>query len=106
FAITVLFAATVHAADPMRPAPVSSGNTNTFSGAGGSFMPLLSANDRYVVFLSYAHNLVTNDNLARHLDVFVYDLVTLTSRYPLPYPPYWTYDSNRTAALVSVNREG
>jgi Tol biopolymer transport system component len=47
--------------------------------SGGSFMPAFSADGRRVVFLSYAPNLVTNDNAAPHLDVFSHDLLTGTT---------------------------
>lgn len=43
------------------------------TGAGGSLMPVLSLNGRYVAFLSHANNLVTNDSLTPVLDLFVHD---------------------------------
>ena len=48
------------------------------SGAGGSFLPSFSADDRHVVFLSEARNLVTNDRptLLPLLNVYVRDLTT------------------------------
>src|SRR5689334_23239992 len=58
------------------------------SGAGNSFTPSFSADGRFVVFVSQANNLVTNDNLAPYLDVFIRDL-----------------GKHRTA-LVSVNSSG
>src|SRR5713101_3891029 len=51
------------------------GRTN-LTGMGGSFTPSLSDDGRFVVFVSYANNLVTNDDLAPSLDVFVRDLTT------------------------------
>ena len=60
----------------------------SLSGASGSFAPILSADGRSVVFLSHAQNLVTNDDRAPFLDVFVRDRTTGTTR------------------LVSVNRTG
>ena len=46
------------------------------AGAGGSFGPAFSEDGRFVIFSSFADNLVTNDNLAPFLDVFVRDLTT------------------------------
>lgn len=44
------------------------------SGGGDSFAPVFSADGRFVVFLSCANNLVTNDGTASHLDVFRHEL--------------------------------
>src|SRR5260221_4082900 len=46
------------------------------AGAGGSFGPAFSEDGRFVIFASFANNLVTNDNLAPFLDIFVRDLTT------------------------------
>src|SRR5258705_1377063 len=62
------------AAESVRRA--SSPGPLNVSGAGGSFAPLFSADGRFVVFTSQANNLVTNDDLAPHLDVFARDLLT------------------------------
>ncbi len=62
-------------------------NTNGFSGNGSAGVPVLSANGRYVAFLSRANDLVTNDFNSLN-DVFVHDLQT------------------RTTKLVSVNVAG
>lgn len=70
------------------PAPVSMPFRTNFAGAGGSFVPAFSGDGRYVVFVSQANNLVTNDNLAPYLDVLVRDL--------------WA----NTTTLVSVNASG
>lgn len=48
----------------------------TVSASGHSYLPVLSENGRYVVFLSSAKNFVTNDNFAPFVDVFRHDLVT------------------------------
>src|SRR5437763_7495659 len=58
------------------------------AGGGGSFTPTFSADGRAIVFLSHARNLVTNDNLAAFLNVYIRDLTA----------------SNTT--LVSVNQMG
>src|SRR5262245_57993144 len=60
------------------------------SGAGNSFAPVLSADGRFVAFLSHANNLVTNDDLGPHLDLFLRDLVS----------------SNTTLLSVSTNGYG
>ena len=46
------------------------------SAAGHSSNPQFSAGGQHFVFVSAAHNLVTNDDLGLWLDVFVHDLVT------------------------------
>jgi len=68
--------------------PVSVPGLPVVSGAGNSFTPSFSGDGRFVVFVSQANNLVTNDNLAPHLDVFIRDL------------------RNHRTALVSVNSSG
>src|ERR1051325_4030766 len=52
----------------------------TVSGSGGSFAPVFSADGQHIVFISHANNLVTNDDNALLLDVFVRDLVAATTR--------------------------
>src|SRR6059036_2689121 len=44
-------------------------------GAGNSYAPVFRADRRLVAFLSHANNLVTNDDLGPHLDLFLRDLV-------------------------------
>src|SRR6266508_1047416 len=44
------------------------------TGAGNSYAPAFSADGRSVTFVSHANNLVTNDDLGPHLDLFVRDL--------------------------------
>ena len=70
------------------PAPLTVLAPAGDSGSGYSVAPLFSADGRQLVFVSRARNLVTNDDLAPHMDVFVRDL-----------------QANRTA-LVSVNTSG
>src|SRR5207247_5299142 len=67
---------------------VSTPGLPVVSGGGNSFTPSFSGDGRFVVFVSQANNLVTNDNLPPYLDVFVRDLA-----------------NNRTT-LVSVNSSG
>ncbi|NBV25520.1 MAG: DUF11 domain-containing protein, partial [Proteobacteria bacterium] len=62
-------------------------NTNGVAGNAASSVPVISANGRYVAFLSAANDLVTNDFNTLN-DVFVHDLQT------------------RTTKLVSVNVAG
>ena len=61
---------------PFSPETMSRAGAPTISASGNSFMPLLSADRRYVVFLSSANNVVAIDNLAPHLDVYRQDLST------------------------------
>ena len=46
------------------------------SGSGGSYTPSVTPDGRFVLFASQANNLVTNDDLGIHLDLFVRDLAT------------------------------
>src|ERR1043166_7404933 len=68
--------------------PISVPGLPVISGAGHSFTPSFSGDGQFVVFVSQANNLVTNDNLAPYLDVLVRDLI------------------NHRTALVSVNSSG
>src|ERR1043165_3188042 len=67
---------------------VTSGNQTNIAASGNSFAPAFSGNGRFMVFLSHANNLVTNDDLAPYLDVFVRDL------------------TGSNTVLVSVNASG
>jgi Tol biopolymer transport system component len=58
------------------------------SASGNSQGPVLSADGRWLAFVSQANNLVTNDNLGPCVDVFVRDL------------------QNRRTVLASVNTNG
>ncbi len=58
------------------PAVVSSVPTRGISGGGGSYVPTFNADGRFVIFLSQANNLVTNDSPALVLDLFRYDRMT------------------------------
>jgi len=60
------------AGEPVRAASLA-GQIGA-SGAGASYAPAFSADGRFVVFVSQANNLVTNDDLGLNLDVFVRDL--------------------------------
>src|SRR6185295_5626389 len=46
------------------------------SGGGGSYAPKISANGRYVVFVSHANNLATNSGRGAFLNVFRHDLLS------------------------------
>ncbi len=54
--------------------PVATLDRTNVAGAGGSFLPAFSADGRFVVFVSHAKNLVTNQAPSPWLDVFVRDL--------------------------------
>jgi hypothetical protein len=56
--------------------PVSGGNAVSASAAGGSFLPVFSEDGRFLVYLSHANNLVTNDDLGLSLDVFLTDIIS------------------------------
>ena len=73
------------------PSPIRLGAGPTqpsLSGAGGSFAPSFSGDGRSIVFLSQARNLVTNDDRAPFLDVFLRNRQTGVTQ------------------LISVNRSG
>lgn len=61
-----------HAATQVGSAPYKVSAT----GAGNSYAPVFSADGQHVAFVSHANNLVTNDDFAPHLDLFVRDLMT------------------------------
>jgi Tol biopolymer transport system component len=61
----------LHAA---APTPASKPVQASASASGASYAPQFSADGQHLVFISHANNLVTNDNLAPWLDVFVRDL--------------------------------
>src|SRR5436190_6189872 len=63
-------------AEPLSPSTMSVADAPSTSASGDSSVPVLSANGRYVSFLSSAKNLVTNDDLSPYLDLFRHDLVT------------------------------
>jgi len=70
--LLLLAGGAAHAATQVGSAPYRASAT----GAGNSYAPVFSADGKHIAFLSHANNLVTNDNLAPHLDLFVRDLVT------------------------------
>src|SRR6266566_2378358 len=57
------------------PGPVSTTDIPNIAASGNSYAPSFSADGRFIVFVSHANNLVTNDDLAPYLDLFVRDLV-------------------------------
>ena len=83
---SVLAGSSLRAGEPVRAGSLAS--QVGLSGAGHSFNPAFSADGRFVVFVSQANNLVTNDELGPNLDVFVRELAT------------------GTTTLVSVNTNG
>ena len=77
--IYVLFVASIAvpaASQSYYPATISRAGAPSVSASGSSYMPLLSAGRRYVVFLSTANNLTTDENHAPYLDVYRHDLLT------------------------------
>ncbi|MCX6902238.1 MAG: hypothetical protein NTW03_01905, partial [Verrucomicrobia bacterium] len=91
FALAALWASLLAGSSLRAGEPVRAGSLTSqvgLSGAGSSFNPAFSADGRFVVFVSQANNLVTNDDLGPNLDVFVRELAT------------------GTTTLVSVNTNG
>jgi Tol biopolymer transport system component len=78
FALAIV-AALQAAAWPVCGDSIRTGSTPyraSVTGAGNSHSPVFSADGRHIAFVSHANNLVTNDDLGPHLDLFVRDLVT------------------------------
>ena len=67
-----------HAAADISVHLISSSMDGGYNANGGSHAPAISADGRFVVFLSVASNLVSNDDNGL-LDVFVHDLWTRTT---------------------------
>jgi Tol biopolymer transport system component len=72
FAVFLPLLEAAHAAPQVGSVPYRASAT----GAGNSHSPIFSADGRHIAFVSHANNLVTNDDLEPHLDLFVRDLVT------------------------------
>src|SRR5262245_43898487 len=75
-------------AQPFRATLLTQTSPSSVSASGDSTAPTVSADGRFVVFLSTANNLVTNDTNRGLLDVFIRNI------------------TNGTVALVSVNTNG
>jgi len=73
FSVLCALAAAALPAVSQTSALVSGSARPSATGGGGSYQPVLSADGRFVAFVSQANNLVTNDNLAPYLDVFLRD---------------------------------
>lgn len=72
--LALLFGLCVSNAEPA--VIISTNSPLDIAGSAGSYAPTFSADGRFVVFLSHASNLVTNDSLSPYLDVFLHDLTT------------------------------
>lgn len=58
---------------------VSAMEHSSASASGHSFTPVLSGDATRIAFVSQARNLVTNDNLSLHLNVYLRDLQTAST---------------------------
>src|SRR4051794_30463749 len=85
--LTVVPAGTWQGMAQTQEALTLTSRTNV-AGGGGSFFPSFSGDGRLVLFVSFANNLATNDNVAEFMDVFIRDL------------------SNHTTTLISLNAVG
>jgi Tol biopolymer transport system component len=70
------------------PAVITTSDAPQASAIGNSLAPIITPDRRFVVFTSHANNLVTNDDLRPHSDIFMRDRVLSTT------------------TLVSVNADG
>ena len=75
FSVLCALAAVALPAGAQTSGLVSGSARSSATGGGGSYQPVPSADGRFVAFVSQANNLVTNDNLAPYLDVFLRDRV-------------------------------
>lgn len=101
----VLCGALVVAVDALPPQPVSLANGNATTGAGHSFVPVMSANGARAAFVSHANNLTTNDDAGQWLDVFVRDIhsgATLLASVSTN----GTGGGNENSAMVSLSANG
>ena len=73
YSILFALAATEVSAGAQTSTLISGSPRPSATGGGGSYQPVLSPDGRFVAFVSQANNLVTNDNLAPYLDVFLRD---------------------------------
>ena len=94
---------TAQAAGPLRPASLA--NRTNVAGSGGSYLPALSADERFVVFTSHARNLVTNDDSSPYLRVFARDL-TLSSTVLVSVNTHGTGGANADAGSPSISSNG
>jgi len=76
FAVAVVSFVVVNTNGAESLRSVSAADGTNIAAAGSSFAPAFSADGRFVVFVSHAKNLVTNNDLVPFLNVFVRDLVT------------------------------
>jgi hypothetical protein len=76
FAFAVAFQLALMFAPAAELASRSANGINDLGGGGHSSTPIFSGNGRWIVFLSHAANLVTNDDRAEWLDLFARDLVS------------------------------
>src|SRR5437899_4298522 len=72
--------------------------------SGNSCVGAISADGNWVVFLSQANNLVTNDDFGPHLDLFARDLRSnVTTLLSVNYPGIGGGNDNSSAPSVSSN---
>src|SRR5437899_1181496 len=72
--------------------------------SGNSCVGAISADGNWVVFLSHANNLVTNDGSGPHLDLFARDLRSnVTTLLSVNYPGTGGGNDNSSAPSVSAN---
>jgi hypothetical protein len=65
------------AGEPLRAVSgPGAGFQNSRSGGGNSYLPTFSPEGNYLVYLSEARNLVTNDSASPYLNIYMYNLAT------------------------------
>src|SRR5207248_3349095 len=99
-----LCVASVPAQVAIPPRLVSATPSPGASGGGQSYSPLFSGDGRYLIFISQANNLVTNDSNATFFDVFARDLVSgVTSLVSVQASGAGGGNGNSSVAVVSSN---
>ncbi len=84
---------------------VSSLDRTNVGGAGGSYLPAFSADERFVAFTSHARNLVTNDDSSPYLRVFARDL-TLSNTVMVSVNTTGMGGANADAGSPSISSNG
>lgn len=94
------------AADGNEIRVVSGPQQPCLSGAGGSYAPEFSGDGRFVVFVSQAGNLVTNETPGSRRGVFVHELATGRITLASPNAPGIGGGRNKSATFPSISDNG
>ena len=107
-AFTLSFPAALRRIERVHEPPTVLVSVNTAGTAGGNYFdPVVSANGRFVAFVSFASDLVTNDTNDTNatLDIFVRDLKTGTTSL-VSVNSAGTGSGNRASDLPAISADG